>query len=186
MKKQYKEFPLYNHISRAMTDLNDIMPITTAFNPNFITFRKTFDRCIEELEIDAGDQQYRNRNRNQNKNKKIMGFLLLDLKNYINKKMERNYSNNKDYPIYSGACYKNVYITKENDRFQAPLQYSFKIKNRYDIDHRNNNYSTNILHSIYTGKEKGYIEIKPEDLIKVRVLCKTMNYQLTKTYNFKR
>lgn len=64
-----------------MPELDDVMPITTAFNENFISFRKTFDKCIEELEIDAGDLEYRTRN--QNKNKKLMGFLLLEIKKNI-------------------------------------------------------------------------------------------------------
>jgi hypothetical protein len=106
MNKQYKEVPLYIHISRAMTDLNEILPITTAFNPYFISFRKAFDRCIEELEINAGDYEFRMKIK---KNKKIMDFVLLELKTYINKKMETNYSN-KDYPTYSGKCYKYKYI----------------------------------------------------------------------------
>ena len=179
MKKQYKDVPLYIHISRAMTDLNEILPITTAFNPDFISFRKAFDRCIEELDINAGDYEFRMKNQ---KNKKIMDFVLLEFKTYMNKKIFYPYYEIKDYPTYSGKCYEYAYIHRNNDRFQNPLDYKLKTKDRYDINERNRIYTTKIGNSNYSYKTKEFIEVKPEELVKARVLHKTMNYKLTPTH----
>jgi hypothetical protein len=164
-----------------MTDLNEILPITTAFNPDFISFRNAFDRCIEELEINAGDYEFRMKNQI---NKKIMDYVLLELKSYINKKMETNYSNNKDYPTYSGKCYEYKYILRQNDRIQNKISYNsvFFFKNRYDFEERNSIFTINTGNCYYSSKKKELIEVKPEELVKVKVLNKTMNYKLTPTH----
>jgi hypothetical protein len=164
-----------------MTDLNEILPITTAFNLDFISFRKAFDRCIEELEINAGDYEFRMKNQI---NKKIMDFVLLELKTYMNEKIiSPYYDKNKDYPIYSGKCYEYKYILRQNDRIQNKISYNsvFFFKNRYDFEERNSIFTINTGNYYYSSKKKEMIEVKPEELVKVRVLNKTMDYQLTPT-----
>jgi hypothetical protein len=152
-----------------MTDLTDVLPIAIAFHPDFAVFRKLFDNCVEELQINAGDYGYRRSRREINQQRsRLMGFLLLDLKKYISNRMTKTYGN-KDYPIYTGKCYKFMFITKDNDRFQNALQYNFKNKERYNNKKRNMNYQYNT---------------DTNDLVRVRVIDRTMNYQLTKRYKY--
>ena len=165
-----------------MTDLNEILPITTAFNPDFISFRKAFDRCIEELEINAGDYEFRMKNQ---KNKKIMDFVLLELKTYMNKKIISNYyDKNKEYPTYSGKCYKYKYILRQNDIIQNKISYNSGLRFKGEMDYhiRNSVFPTKIGNQYWHLTKKETIEVKPEELVKVRVLNKTMNYQLTPTH----
>jgi hypothetical protein len=166
-----------------MTDLNEILPITTAFNPDFISFRKAFDRCIEELEINAGDYEFRMKNQI---NKKFMGIVLCELKSYMNTKMETNYHyyDNKKEPVYSGKCYEYKYILRQNDRIQQAIHWNsgLRFKGRMDFEERNSIFTINTGNCYYSSKKKEMIEVKPEELVKARVLNKTMDYKLTPTH----
>lgn len=190
-----------------MTELTDVLPITTAFDPAFIIFRKTFDECIEELEINAGDYEYRMK-KQKNLNKKNMQFLLLELWDYMKDKIITcDFDKNNDYPKYKGRIYKSGYIFKINDRFQNTLDYELRNKNRYNIPAKNcwfkKNYyyftndevGENIIYHPHSYDIKTWCDddnkykyekviVKPEDMIKVRCLYKTMNYQLTRTYQY--
>ena len=182
-----------------MTELTDFLPITLGFNPAFITFRKKFDECLEELEINAGDYEYRMK-KQKNLNKKNMQFLLLELKDYIRKLMKKIYGC-KDYPKYEGCIYKSGYIFKINDRFQNTLHYKLKDKNRNNISFQKNySYTSqdaekNIIYHPHSYEIKTWVQadnkytyekviVKPEDMIKVRCLDLRMHYEHTRTYKY--
>jgi hypothetical protein len=97
----------------------DVLPVALAFNPNFVAFKAKFDDVIEEIEIDAGDYEFRRSKKEQyQKRHRRYGFLKLDLLNYI-KRFQSKYNWEDKEIIYKGRVYKDVYLRRLNDKVMS-------------------------------------------------------------------
>lgn len=90
----------------------EILPVAIAYNPDFVAFKKKFDDVIEEIEIDACDYEFRRSTRElYEKKSRKMGFLMLELRDYL-KKYKNTYGN----IVFTGNIYEYCYIRKTNDK----------------------------------------------------------------------
>lgn len=135
----------------------EILPVAIAYNPDFVAFKKKFDDVIEEIEIDACDYEFRRstRERYEKKSRK-MGFLILDLKDYIKK-----YMNNYGDIVFKGNVYKYQYIRKTNTRVKNYYKDLGCYRNIYKLILQDK-YATNYFIKLYNLKKKTELtELEP-------------------------
>jgi hypothetical protein len=120
-----------------MTSLTEYLPVSIAFNPNFMLHRKCFEKCMEELEIDAGDYEYRMNIKKQNKKNMEEVVIVKDTKptpieiltNKINnfRRMYNVYDLTKKYGKYCWGLYygnqtrsRAVIVAYRNNKYSIP------------------------------------------------------------------